>query len=125
ESQWEGQDACIASLRDITERKQAEKAARQLASEQAARATAENAARRLRFLADSSAVLASSLDYGTTLAAVAKLCVQELADWTVVYTVDQAGAIRRLEVAHRDSAKTEEVRSIRNVPIDPQGTSPV
>ena len=71
ESEWEGSPACIASLRDITERAQAEESARHLIREQAARTVAEDAARRLRFLADSTTALSASLDYETTLATLA------------------------------------------------------
>src|SRR5207237_5310455 len=59
ESQWEGRDAYIASLRDVTDRKRAEKHARELIRAQAARSAAEESARRLRFLLDSSTVLSS------------------------------------------------------------------
>src|SRR5919109_1219983 len=44
QSEWEGQPACIASLRDVTDRKRAEHDARELIREQAARAAAEHAA---------------------------------------------------------------------------------
>jgi signal transduction histidine kinase len=57
ESEWEGRAACIASLRDVTERKRAEHDARELIREHAARAAAEEAARRLRALAEANAQL--------------------------------------------------------------------
>ncbi|MEX2284152.1 MAG: PAS domain-containing sensor histidine kinase [Gemmatimonadota bacterium] len=117
ESAWEGQPAFIASLRDITDRKRAEESARQLFREQTARATAERAARRFRFLAECSSVLSTSLDYNVTLSALTKLCVSELADWTVIYVLDDSGAVRRLEVAHRDPAKQELASRIRDYPI--------
>src|SRR5688572_30831794 len=41
ESEWEGETACIASLRDVTERKRAEYDARELIREHAARSAAE------------------------------------------------------------------------------------
>src|ERR1051325_8102969 len=47
ESQWEGDVAYIASLRDVTDRKRAEAHARELIREQAARSSAEASARRL------------------------------------------------------------------------------
>ncbi|HEY9806730.1 MAG TPA: PAS domain S-box protein, partial [Candidatus Obscuribacterales bacterium] len=53
----------IAQIQDITERKQAEEERAQLICEQAARAVAEAAEQRSTFLAEASAVLASSLDY--------------------------------------------------------------
>jgi PAS domain S-box-containing protein len=125
ESEWEGETACIASLRDVTERKRAEHGARELIREHAARAAAEEAARRLRFLLESSTLLASSLDYTATLAALARLCVSEIADWAVVYCVDDAGVPRRLEVAHRDPAKEERLRELQRDPADPNAANPV
>ncbi|HEY9735994.1 MAG TPA: ATP-binding protein [Trichocoleus sp.] len=53
-----------------------------------------------RFLADSSQVLSSSLDYQTTLSSIARLVVPHLADWCTVHIVDEMGVTRRLAVAH-------------------------
>jgi PAS domain S-box-containing protein len=125
ESEWEGQPACIASLRDVTERKRAEHDARELIREHAARAAAEEAARRLRFLLESSTLLAASLDYTATLSALARLCASEIADWTVVYSVDDAGVPHRLEAAHRDPAKEELLPELQRSAIDPDGAHPV
>jgi PAS domain S-box-containing protein len=49
-----------------------------------------------RFLAETSALLASSLDYPTTLAEVARLCVPTLADACVIDVVDAGGRPRAL-----------------------------
>jgi signal transduction histidine kinase len=125
ESEWEGQTACIASLRDVTERKRAEHDARELIREHAARAAAEEAARRLRFLLESSTLLASSLDYTATLSALARLCVSEIADWAVVYCIDDAGVPRPLEVAHREPAKAELLRELQRAPIGLDDAHPV
>jgi signal transduction histidine kinase len=113
ESEWEGSTACIASLRDITHRTQSEENARVLIREQAARSVAEAAARRFRFLAESSTVLSSSLDLRTTLTELARLCVSEIAEWAVVYIVDDAECVRRLEVAHRDRDKRDAAEALR------------
>ncbi len=118
ESEWEGLAACIASLRDITDRKHAEQDARELIREHAARAAAEDAARRLHFLLESSTVLASSLDYAATLSALARLCVAKIADWVVVYGVDDRGDVRRLDLAHRDPAKARLVAELKPSSID-------
>jgi PAS domain S-box-containing protein len=61
----------------------------------------------LGFLAEVSTVLASSLDYETTLAAVARMAVPHVADWCVVDMLDPGGSIRRLAVAHPDPTKVE------------------
>ena len=59
----------------------------------------------LGFLAEVSTVLASSLDYETTLAAVARMAVPHVADWCVVDMLEPDGATRRLAVAHPDPAQ--------------------
>lgn len=125
ESEWEGREACIASLRDISDRKEAETNVHRLIREQAARSAAEETAHRLRFLADAGALLSSSLDYRTTLASLARLCVPELADWSVVYVVGHDGAVGRLEVAHRDPGKAELIRELRDEGIAAGGPHPI
>jgi len=78
------------------------------------------ARRRLMFLAEASAHLASSLDYETTLRRVARLAVPEIADWCVVDTIDDDGSVRLLAVAHVDPAKEALVRELRRrYPPDP------
>jgi PAS domain S-box-containing protein len=59
----------------------------------------------LGFLAEVSTLLASSLDFETTLAAVARMAVPHVADWCVVDLVEPGGEIRRLAVAHVDPAQ--------------------
>ncbi|HYK01679.1 MAG TPA: GAF domain-containing protein [Thermoanaerobaculia bacterium] len=61
----------------------------------------------LRFLAQVSDLLASSLDYETTLRTVAKLAVPAIADWCAVDIADEQGGHHRLAVAHVDPAKVE------------------
>lgn len=60
---------------------------------------------RLTFLAEASKILASSLDYHTTLASLAQLAVPSIADWCGVDVVEADGHQRRLAVAHVDPAK--------------------
>ena len=73
--------------RDVTERKRAETG--------------------LRFLAEAGGVIASSLDYETTLASVARMAVPTLADWCSVDVFDDNHTLKRLAVAHVDQAKVE------------------
>lgn len=95
-------------------------------NEQAARAEAERARERFAFLAEVSRVLASSLDYGTTLTNVARLAVASLADWCTVHIVEPSGAVRQLVVAHADPAKVEMAAEIeKRFPFDPQATGGV
>lgn len=98
--------AVVASFFDITERKQAEEKRVQLAQEQVARAAAEAAQQRSAFLAEVSAVLASSLDYEQTLQSVANLAVPYFADWCCVDLLEDR-TITRVAVAHADPEKVK------------------
>jgi len=55
-----------------------------------------------RFLAEAGEKLGSSLDYATTLAAVANLAVRELADWCSIAIGDSTGRYENIAVAHRN-----------------------
>jgi PAS domain S-box-containing protein len=70
-----------------------------------ARASAEEAGRRLKFLADASAALAS-LDYEATLRRVAQLAVPSFADYVVIDLLNEVGDLQRVAYAHVDSSKT-------------------
>ncbi|MFL5262567.1 MAG: SpoIIE family protein phosphatase, partial [Anaeromyxobacteraceae bacterium] len=88
---------------DITERKREEEA--------------------LRFLADATNLLSSSLDYRTTLRRVAELAVPKIADWCSVEVGE--GHPHQLAVAHVDPEKVEFARAFRErYPEDPE-TGPV
>ena len=84
-----------------------------LIHDEAARATAEAAQRRLTFLAEASRVLAESLDYATTLERVARLAVPILADWCVIELLEADGGSRRVAMAHVDPAKEALSRDVR------------
>jgi PAS domain S-box-containing protein len=73
--------------RDVTERKRAEEAQ--------------------KFLAEAGGRIASSLDYETTLASVARMAVPVLADWCSVDVLEEDGTLKRLAVAHVDPKKVE------------------
>ncbi|MEH2086228.1 PAS domain-containing hybrid sensor histidine kinase/response regulator [Nostoc sp.] len=76
-------------MRDISQRRRIELQRQQLFSnEQAARIAAQAAEKRSNFLAEASSVLASSLDYRTTLTSVAQLAVPTLADWCIVDVIE-------------------------------------
>ncbi|MEH2226101.1 PAS domain-containing hybrid sensor histidine kinase/response regulator [Nostoc sp.] len=76
-------------MRDISQRRRLELQRQQLfANEQAARIAAQAAEKRSNFLAEASSVLASSLDYRTTLTSVAQLAVPTLADWCIVDVIE-------------------------------------
>lgn len=77
----------ITVFKDVTERRHAE--------------------RMMKFLAEASAALASSLDYRRTLATLARLCVPALADWAAVDMLDADHTLHRLAVFHVDPSKIE------------------
>jgi PAS domain S-box-containing protein len=94
--------------------------ARLVGSAQRARARAEAAERRSAFLAQASAILASSLDYETTLATVSRLVVPEVADWCAVHVIGKDGSLQPLAVAHVDPSKVEMARELQHrYPLDP------
>ena len=74
--------AGVLTMVDITHRRQAEEA--------------------FRFLSESSAALAASLDYEATLKTVAKLAVPGLADWCAIDLADADGVLRRIAISHAD-----------------------
>ncbi len=91
-------------LRDITERRRAERAQ--------------------RFLAEAGTILAASLDYEETLESIARLAVPALADWCVVYVAEHDGA-RRLRMAHADPGREPLLRRLEAFPIDDRRPHPV
>jgi PAS domain S-box-containing protein len=72
-----------------------------------------------RFLAEASSILASSLDYATTLANVAKLATPQIADWCAVDILDENETIRRVAVAHIDPDKVQWAYELqKRYPVD-------
>src|SRR5215217_3902593 len=89
-----GRETLCTVAHDVTERKRTEEAQ--------------------RFLAEVGATLASSLDYRTTLASVARLAVPYLADWCVVDVLkEEDGSLERLVVAHKDPKKVALVHELQ------------
>jgi PAS domain S-box-containing protein len=71
--------------------------------EQVLRAELEAAGRRAAFLAEASSILvASSLNFDTTIRSLARLSVSRLGDWCVIQTMDEDGRPHRTMAAHRD-----------------------
>jgi PAS domain S-box-containing protein len=90
----------VVLVNDITDRKRAEQAG--------------------ALLSEASDLLASSLDFQTTLQSVARLAVPTIADWCAVDMLDESGTLHRLAVAHADPAKVELAYEIqRRYPVDP------
>ena len=76
----------VLVFRDVTEKRQEE--------------------HRRRFINEASAILASSLDYQSTLTSVAKLAVPTIADWCAVDIVE-GNRVSRLAIAHVDNQKVQ------------------
>lgn len=68
--------------------------------------------RRLSILEQVSAILASSLDYGSTLSKVARLLVPSYADWCMIHLVAEPGTFRFVAGAHRDPGRELVVRAL-------------
>lgn len=65
-----------------------------------------------KLLADAAVTLAGSLDYDTTLANVARLAAQELADYCIFNLLTQEQRLRRVAWAHRDPARQLVMNSV-------------
>jgi len=73
----------------------------------------------LAFLSESSKILATSLDYKTTLANIAELAVPHMADWCSVDITTEKG-IKQLAIAHVDPQKVQWAKELnKNNPPDP------
>ncbi|TAK00918.1 MAG: PAS domain S-box protein [Chloroflexota bacterium] len=68
---------------------------------------------RTEFLAQASAILASSLDYEETIATVARLVVPTIVDWSAIDLVSEDGRLEELAVAHADPARVATVQRLR------------
>jgi anti-anti-sigma factor len=77
-----------------------------------ARAVAEASRAAVTFLAEASALLASSLDYEHTLNQLAELAVPRLADWCGVYLTGEGGEIKPVALTH---VNPERVRLVRQL----------
>src|SRR5262249_46793349 len=72
------------------------------------------------FRADAGVALAGVVDAESTLQKVARLAVPFFADWCIVDMVQPEGPLRRVAVAHSDSARTELGYELaRRYPVDP------
>jgi PAS domain S-box-containing protein len=86
-------EATMTIIEDVTERRRAEL--------------------RDAFLAQASAVLASSLDYEQTLRNVAELAVPGIADWCAVDLLEEDGERRTVAVAHVDRERLSLAEALR------------
>jgi len=79
----------------------------------------------LAFLSESSKVLATSLDYKTTLANIAELAVPHMADWCSVDITTEKG-IKQLAITHVDPQKVKWAKELnKKNPPDPNAMTGV
>ena len=89
-------------------------------------ARAEAARERASLLAETSTLLATSLDYHATLRRLARLLVPRLADLCVIDVVDDDGAIRRVAAAHANPTMESAARELQTrFPPRQEGDHPV
>ncbi|MDQ3934709.1 MAG: SpoIIE family protein phosphatase [Actinomycetota bacterium] len=65
-----------------------------------------------RFMAEAGALLGASVDYETTLEAVAGIAVPSVADWCAIDLLTEDGAVRRVAGTHADRTKADLVASV-------------
>ena len=94
----------VATFHDITPRKQVERVQ--------------------RFLAEASAILAASLDYHVTVAAVVRLAVPVLGDVCFLDEIGEDGEVRRLEVVFADRKLRDLAERVRLLAPSPGSQSP-
>ncbi|WP_257453874.1 sensor histidine kinase [Archangium lipolyticum] len=70
-----------------------------------------------RLLARAGEILSSSLDIERTLSSIARIAVQSVADWCLVY-LQEGEQVRRSEVAHRMPEQQEVAEALQRIPLD-------
>jgi signal transduction histidine kinase len=97
-----GSRSLVVAIQDVTALRRSE--------EERARARSERAQ---RFINEAgAAMLASSLDYDATLAALARVVVPDLADWCIVDLVEPDGTIWQAAAAHVDPDKEARAKTL-------------
>jgi PAS domain S-box-containing protein len=71
-----------------------------------------------RLLAELGKVLSSNLDYEDTLTNVARLVARDLADFCVLYIVDERGTLRRVRAASREASTSWFTDLLMGIPVD-------
>lgn len=81
----------------------------------------------LDFVIEAGRILASSLDYDSTLRNVARLAVPTVADWCAVHVIDENGILQPVSVAHENPDKVAWVMEMQEMyrdmarPANPSG----
>jgi PAS domain S-box-containing protein len=107
---------------DLTARQRAEdERATLLAREQAARMEADVAGERLAFLLRAGDLVAATRNRDDLLEQVTQLVVPTLADYCVAFAPTPAGKLRATKLTHREPAKGEVLKLLREHPIPALG----
>ena len=75
---------------------------------------------RIEFLVEASKILSSSLDYHVTLANVAKLLVDNMADFCMIDLLDESGKMERAAAKAGDPRKVQLANKMFEFPADPR-----
>jgi PAS domain S-box-containing protein len=122
----------VVIARDLTERSLAEerqqaqhaqqlREAEGLGRETALRSELQAAERRASFLAEASSILvATSLEFETTVKALSRLAVSRLSDWCVIHSLNDDGELERSLAAHRDPAAEARLRQALTDELTPE-----
>lgn len=86
--------------------------------------TAEDATRNAKMLAEASVLLASSLDYETTLESLTRLSTADFSDWCAVDLVNDDGTIRHLTVTHANPVMRELALQFQKVAFSESDIAP-
>ncbi|HET9723229.1 MAG TPA: GAF domain-containing protein [Actinomycetota bacterium] len=114
----------VGTVTDVHEQRLAEAASSE--RERSTLASLELASERLSFLAEASAILASSLVVHETLRRLADIVVPRLADWCAIDMVGEDGGIELVAVSHADPAKVEMAWELRRrFPTEPDAPTGV
>lgn len=81
-------------------------------SEQRSRADVEAAHARLALIAETSEILAASMDYRVTLTNAARLMVASMADWCIVDLIEPENRIVRVAFVHADEGKRDIIQRL-------------
>jgi PAS domain S-box-containing protein len=98
--------------RDLTERKRAEEVRMSVIREQAALEQSKRESERSGILSEATTILASSLDYGSTLQSLAEFVVHQFCDWCTIAIAKPDRTKDWVATAHRDPQKARLIQEL-------------
>lgn len=78
-----------------------------------------------RFLSEATRLFNASLEYGTTVGAIPRVVVSDLADWSCLYMPAPEGPFRMAEVVHRDPEMERTTERLAELILDQPPPPPV